>query len=54
MKKKEKKKENKELPGYPDYPDSDDMFQKGIKEGKLNPDDPSSKKAAEYGSGCFK
>ncbi len=44
--KKRKQDEGKDsLPGYPDYPDSQDMFERGIKLDKINPDDLSSEKA---------
>lgn len=36
--------EEKSFPGYPIYPPSDDIFEKGKKEGDLNPEDLSKNK----------
>lgn len=33
------------FPGYPLYPASDDIYNKGFKEGIVNPEDPSTQKA---------
>ncbi len=33
-----------EFPGYPLYPPSEDMYNQGIKEGDLNPEEPSKRK----------
>ncbi|MBK8552173.1 MAG: hypothetical protein IPL53_14365 [Ignavibacteria bacterium] len=37
------KKKKEELPGYPDYPDTEDIFSRGVKLDKLDPDDVVSK-----------
>lgn len=45
MKKKKQDKDKEVLPGYPDYPDSEDLFQRGIKEDKIDPENIASEKA---------
>ncbi|MBK8980978.1 MAG: hypothetical protein IPM38_01355 [Ignavibacteria bacterium] len=45
MKKKKKAKGKEKLPGYPAYPDTQDIFERGIKADKIDPDDITSVKA---------
>lgn len=45
MKKKKQGKAKEDLPGYPDYPDSQDIFNRGIKIDKIDPEDMSSEKS---------
>lgn len=45
MEKKKKDEAIDDLPGYPEYPDSQDIFNKGVKEGKIDPDDITTEKA---------
>lgn len=45
MKTDKKNKTKEKLPGYPDYPDSEDLFSRGVKLDKLDPDDIISKKS---------
>ncbi|HAY33636.1 MAG TPA: hypothetical protein PK536_02170 [Ignavibacteria bacterium] len=42
---KKKKYGKTELPGYPDYPEGQDLFERGIKVDKIDPDDITSVKA---------
>ncbi len=45
MDKKKKAKDKEKLPGYPEYPVTQDIFERGIKADKIDPDDITSDKA---------